>query len=82
MATFHTDEGFFSLPSPRSIKGGQGEMAATHAMPLLKAGGGEGKGSDRMHRKKIKTNKAERLSVHLGGLLMKSVAQKSLAIFL
>lgn len=36
--------------------------------------------SDRMHGGK--TNKAERLSVHLGGLLMKSVAQKSLAIFL
>lgn len=34
MATFHTDEGFFSPASPVS-QAGQGETAAAHAMPPL-----------------------------------------------
>lgn len=49
MATFHTDE-VFSFATFRVNQAGQGEMACTHAMPLLK-GGREGRGewTDRMH---------------------------------
>lgn len=52
MATFHTDEGFFTAINAVN-QAGQGEMAGTHAMPLLKGwgwggGGLEGKRSDRM----------------------------------
>lgn len=48
MATFHTDE-IFSFATFRVNQAGQGEMAGTHAMPLLK-GGREGRGewTDRM----------------------------------
>lgn len=73
MATFHTDEGFFFTATAAVNQAGQGEMAATHAMPLLKGGEGKGGGrsSDRMQRGK--TNNAERPSFHLG---LKSAAQK------
>lgn len=44
MATFHTDEGFFFTATAAVNQAGQGEMAATHAMPLLKGGGREAGG--------------------------------------
>lgn len=43
MATFHTHKGFFFFfftAISTVNQAGQGEMAATHAMPLLKRGGG------------------------------------------
>lgn len=46
MATFHTDEGFFFTATAAVNQAGQGEMAATHAMPLLKGGEGKGGGEE------------------------------------
>lgn len=71
MATFHTDEGFFFTAIAGVNQAGQGEMAATHAMPLLNRGEGGGGRTEHAGRK---TNKAERLAFHLGRLLMKSAA--------
>lgn len=59
MATFHTDE-IFSFATFRVNQAGQGEMAGTHAMPLLK-GGREGgrEGESGLTECTEKTKKAE-----------------------
>lgn len=43
MATFHTDEGFFTAINAVN-QAGQGETAGTHAMPLLKGEGWKERG--------------------------------------
>lgn len=67
---------FFSSFISRVNQAGQGETAGTHGTPPW---GGRGK-SRLTERSKI-TNKAERISIHSWGFLMKSAAQKSQGIF-
>lgn len=54
MATFHTDEGFFFTAIAGVNQAGQGEMAATHAMPLLNRGEGGGGGQSTPGEKQTK----------------------------
>ncbi len=79
MATLHTDEGFFHCH--HHGQSGGSRWNGCHSRNATLKGGRRGRKAG-WQNAPWKTNKAERLSVHLGGLLMQSVAQKSLGIFL